>query len=150
MSYTPPRELLRGLSYDKASLLGMPQVNARYTGNTTKSYERMDGSLCPICGRPTTNVHHAPSRAITQTRHGFLLRPALIALCGSGTTGCHGRFHAGDLTLSWVWDRDEFAEKWWTGELFAQGIKPHANELYLLGGWLLEEHSTNTQIRIRK
>lgn len=46
------------------------------------------GGLCEVCGRaPATNWHHRVGRA-----HGGPWSPENgLDLCGSGTTGCHGR-----------------------------------------------------------
>lgn len=45
---------------------------------------------CALCGRRATNWHHL-------SKHPRDDVPAnLLALCGSGTTGCHGRVEARD------------------------------------------------------
>ena len=47
---------------------------------------RRDVHFCRRCGRPGTNVHHRLGR-----RHAWSDLPsALVTLCGSGVTGCHG------------------------------------------------------------
>ncbi|UVK58627.1 HNH endonuclease [Microbacterium phage CrazyRich] len=52
-----------------------------------------DAGRCVWCGRPwgdLLNLHHRLLRS-----HGTDNSPAnLIAVCGSGTTGCHGAIHA--------------------------------------------------------
>lgn len=47
--------------------------------------------LCEVCGlRPASNVQHRKARA-----QGGKWEPSnLLHVCGSGTTGCHGRIHA--------------------------------------------------------
>ena len=60
---------------------------------------------CIVCGRPHPNLHHMPP--IGSGRRDAW-EGALLALCGSGTTGCHGAFHAGILELRfmdgmWMW-----------------------------------------------
>ena len=65
----------------------------------------------------------------------FLLKPALIALCGSGTTGCHGDVHAGRVKLRWEWADDDTAERWFTGDLLAHGYEPHDEHFLDMGRW---------------
>lgn len=54
---------------------------------------------CIVCGRPHPNLHHMPP--IGSGRRSEW-KGALLALCGSGTTGCHGAFHAGELELRYM------------------------------------------------
>lgn len=70
------------------------------TSETRRLVLRRDGWKCVICGRETgsawsgDSIHH---RLLRSQGAGYagLHRPAnLIALCGSGTTGCHGWVHA--------------------------------------------------------
>lgn len=58
-----------------------------------------DGYRCVRCGRPLNggawpgySTHHRQSRSL-----GVNTPDNLIALCGSGTTGCHGWVHAHPL-----------------------------------------------------
>ncbi len=45
------------------------------------------GGRCELCGAPGTNIHHRRKRS-----QGGRWDPSnLLRLCGSGTTGCHGR-----------------------------------------------------------
>lgn len=60
---------------------------------------------CIVCGRPNPNLHHMPPIG-SGKRSAW--QGAMLALCGSGTTGCHGAFHAGKLELDfidghWMW-----------------------------------------------
>lgn len=151
MSYTPPHELLNGLSYDKAECYGKPHVQAFYAYTSIASNRLEENARCAVCGRVATNSHHEPPRRFkTFKLYGQTLRPALIALCGSGTMGCHDGFHGGArYSIRWLWDMDELAELWWSGKLFEQGIKPHARELYLMGGWQITDRLTGEVVWYR-
>lgn len=133
---------LNGWSLDKASLMGMPHIGAHYTSGLR--YEMDDGAPCAVCGRPATNCHHVVPKGMgggskvftLQTPMGvFPLKSPLFALCGSGTTGCHGDFHQHFLTAKWVWDDPEFGRMWWSGELLSHGIAPHDAQLLDMGSW---------------
>lgn len=45
------------------------------------------GSRCEICSKPANNAHHRRN----QSQGGPDVLSNLMLLCGSGTTGCHGR-----------------------------------------------------------
>ncbi len=45
------------------------------------------GSRCEICSKPANNAHHRRNRS----QGGKDALSNLMLLCGSGTTGCHGR-----------------------------------------------------------
>lgn len=46
---------------------------------------------CLRCGGEATNIHHRRPRGMGGTRDPAVNAPSnLVALCGSGTTGCHG------------------------------------------------------------
>ena len=111
-----------GMSYDKASLMGMPHILT---------------DTCFICGRQTTNKHHLTEKGLGNkflTLHGHKLESALISVCGSGNaSGCHGKFHAHKIKVRWKWDSLEAATKWWTGEYLEAGMKPHDPFLFELG-----------------
>lgn len=50
------------------------------------------GGICEICqGAPATNIHHRQPRGMGGTRRNIHTPAWLLHLCGSGTTGCHGR-----------------------------------------------------------
>lgn len=137
--YVPDSSILRGLSVSSAQCFGMPHVNAHYSGKGVRTNRLDDDAECAACGRMATNSHHVPAvgmggRNASLTLHGHELRPALIALCGSGTTGCHGLMHSGQLRAEWVWDDDRNARAWWSGELL-QRFEPHDPGLYLFGEW---------------
>ena len=155
MSYTPPRELLRGMSLQHAELYGKPHIGAHYMGADVKSHKALQGALCAVCGRPATNVHHVSplSRGKTfrlETQVGnWDLKPALFALCGSGTTGCHNGFHGGArFKAEWVWDNDHEAEEWWSGRLLLM-MMPHDPLLYLSGCWEITDLKTGTVRQVR-
>ena len=137
---------LRGMDYASAMTYGMPHVSAKYTGEGVNRYKLEDGAICPVCGRMATNAHHNPPKGhgkffTLRTKWGmFVLRPALIALCGSGTTGCHGDVHAGRLRIRWEWDDPADLEGWENGFLLSHGTLPHDRDLYRLGCWVFERN----------
>ena len=131
-------EQLHGWSSEKALLMGLPHIGARYTTKGGK-YEA-ERHWCAICGITATSVHH-----IVPIRHGhvfgfatkygyFELRSPLVTLCGHGTAGCHGKLHAGRMTITWAWDEPEFAEAWESGELLSR-FGAHNPALYCYGRW---------------
>lgn len=48
---------------------------------------------CPFCGRPATNRHHIVYRS-----RGGKDGPT-VTVCGTGNSGCHGKFHEHRLHL---------------------------------------------------
>lgn len=144
MTYTPRAEQLGGLPIEEASCFGMPHIGARYLGADARSNRLDDGALCAVCGRPATNSHHEPPLGMGGRNRAFLLRtargswtltPALVALCGSGTTGCHGMRHSGRLRLRWAWASDGIAEQWWDGRILAHRCDQHDPALLGFGRW---------------
>lgn len=133
--------VLNGTSYAKASCYGMPHVGAAYGGGSVDSHERIPFARCAVCGRPATNAHHEPPKGtspvfLLRGKLGtFALRPALIALCGSGTMGCHGKRHRGEVAFRWVWDDGEMEAAWWDGTLLSHGMIPHEHDIYRHGHW---------------
>lgn len=137
MTYRPRKKALQGLSYEKASCFGMPHFGATYRSKNVNSNQLNPGALCAFCHRPATNSHHEPPKSNgTLWLNGIPLKPALIALCGSGTTGCHGKRHARKITIKWEWKRDVYSILWWSGLFLAAGFKPHDPKLYQYGGWV--------------
>lgn len=155
MSYTPERRQLHGLSVGIAELYGKPHLHAVYTGSGIGSHRVDDGAMCAICRRPATNAHHVPPRSkgtFTLTApdgSSWVLRPALFALCGSGTTGCHNGFHgAARFVPEWVWDSDADAEMWWSGEIL-RCVGPHDEAIYGYGSWAIHDRIMETSYRFR-
>lgn len=142
MIYTPETHLLNGLSLDWAECYGKPHIGAHYEGITVNSHRLNEFARCACCGKLATNAHHCPPKSKGKTfglqlTDGTMLhlRPSLIALCGSGTTGCHNGFHGGHrFTARWVWDADEYAKNWWEGQMLLY-MPPHSKELYRYGRW---------------
>ncbi len=143
---------LHGLSRDKAMLYGLPHIGARYTrtgrkwrSDGARKYERTQ-EWCWICGQRATNCHHVVPVSngavfeLDSPSGDFPLRSPLFALCGSGTTGCHAKFHAGLLKARWAWDMPEFERAWESGELLAR-YTPHHPALYCYGQWEVEDES---------
>lgn len=138
---------LNGLSSKWASLYGMPHLGAEYRSDDVDSHRRLHGAVCAVCGSEATDVHHIPPKSkgrtfAMRTPIGiFLLKPALFALCHR----CHMGFH-GDvgrpplLTAEWVWNDEETAERWYSGELLSHGIQPNSPRLLSLGKWKVDRH----------
>lgn len=153
---------LNGLSYDKATLYGLPHIGARYAHGgskrsrlSAKRYERTQGWCC-ICGRPSESCHHVVPLSsgaafeLRTTNGSFLLRSPLFAVCGSGTSGCHNGFHGGAwLKARWVWDSPEYEEAWCSGELLSS-LAPHHPALYCYGQWEIENTKTGLAIAHRE
>lgn len=138
--YVPSVKKLQGLTLETAECFGKPHVNAKYVGEGVNRYILEPNSSCPICGRQALNVHHQPpkGRGKILMLGGHFLRPSLFGLCGSGTMGCHGRIHGGNLKITWKWTSKDYAEAWWDGELL-QKVKPHDQKLYDYGYWHFEQ-----------
>lgn len=135
--YVPERNKLQGLSLEVAECYGKPHIGAWYVAknDNINSYRFDHSASCPICGKPVTNAHHCPpKRKGLLFLNGHTLKPSLIALCGSGTTGCHGMLHNGKIKINWKWFNDEYARMWWDGELLEK-YEPHSEELYQFGEW---------------
>lgn len=150
--YQPTTDALRGFSLPHAELYGKPHLGAHYKSFDAKSHALDDGARCAICGRPATNVHH-----LGQLKWGrcFSLRtpwgthtllPSLMAVCGSGTTGCHGAIHEGRIRVSWIWSDDLAAQGWWEGELL-RAFDAHSSVLYDYGYYLIEHGDKSWEVR---
>lgn len=114
---------------------------SHYEGRGVRTNRLDDDAHCVICGARATNSHHVPAVGVGGGNGqfqlgGMVLKPALIALCGSGTTGCHGRAHQGILQFRWVWDTEEYARDWWNGKLLEE-YRPHDERLYYFGHWVI-------------
>lgn len=153
----PTREQLRGLSYEKASLYGMPHIGCKYRTRYEIASTAFEGRTrkCACCGRVggVHSRHHEPPRAnghyMLATGHGtFQLRPALIDLCGSGTMGCHGDRHNGRLSIRWEWDSEENEKNWWNGYMLSlPGHEPHGKWLYAYGHYVFDHDGKTWQHR---
>ncbi len=141
---------LQGISYDRAHLFGMPNIGAEYADYRSGSHRLLD-SECLICGRQATNAHHIVPRSV---RKEFFvgdrkLRSPLFALCGSGTTGCHGEFHGGArYKVMWEWDSEDDEERWWSGELLDL-YGPHSESLYMHGKYVIHDRKLDLDIHVR-
>lgn len=76
-------------------MIADPKPRKRYRASK-KEWEDMHaafrGSPCRICGEPFQSLHHIFPRG----KGGDDVIVNLAPLCGSGTTGCHGRIEARD------------------------------------------------------
>ena len=141
----PPSSQLNGLSVNDARIYGMPHIGCAYSGSSMSSTmwtgEHMKCAACGQTAMSGHSKHHEPPRSkgtfLLRTKLGqHLLRPALIDLCGSGTTGCHGDRHNGLLKITWEWDCDEDEEKWWSGWYLAHGFRQHDPRFFEHGCYL--------------
>lgn len=153
MSYVPPARLLHGLPVATAQKFGMPNIGAMYTGSGVRKTALEEDALCSFCRKRATNAHHVPNVGMSARNarfelHGRVLRPALIALCGSGTTGCHGDCHNGRMAIEWRWDSDEYAEAWWSGGLLEE-CGAGSPLLYEYGAWYMAKPGVSKVVRIR-
>ena len=141
---------LQGISYDRASLFGMPHLGCEYTDGTGR-YRVLEGEQCLICGayRPL-NAHHVVYRSVRKQffLNGRGLRSPLFCLCGSGTQGCHGDVHAGRYKVLWEWDSPENESMWWSGELLDR-YGPHSDELFGFGKYVIHDKKLDLDIHIR-
>ena len=150
MSYVPNSRILHGVPRAVAECYGKPHLGCRYRVSefayerkavlrAAHTHERLEDARCICCGKMATNAHHYPplGTACTFNHRGTLLRPALFAVCGSGTTGCHDGWHGGArFKALWKWDSEQFAQDWWEGDMLAD-LGAHSPELFLFGCWEL-------------
>lgn len=54
---------------------------------------------CAVCGRPANNQHHVIYKGMGGSKVEKLI--PTVKLCGSGTTGCHGKVHQHLIHLYW-------------------------------------------------
>lgn len=133
---------LHGFSREDAECFGKPHFNATYTdhGGTSLTRYVKTSMNCCICGRDAISTHHQPRReyfTLSTPLGTWKLRPALFALCGTGTWGCHGDVEHNRIRIRWKWDRQEGEDKWWSGELL-DAYGPHSIKLYDWGCWEIE------------
>lgn len=127
---------LNGLSYDRASLYGMPHIHCTPHG--------IEGR-CAICGRRATEKHHmAPkgtgAKYLTFTAGETVIRmeSALVALCHR----CHDKFkpQGTEYEVNWYWKDQRSANLFWSGALFEKGITPHSEDLYEYGFYIFRSN----------
>lgn len=133
-------------------LYGLPHIDCKYTGKSVNSNRLIDDAMCVCCGKMATNAHHYPPKGTAPTRHrnGYELRPALFAVCGSGTTGCHDGWHGGARYEAWwQWDEPEYECQWEDGKLLDRH-GPHSPALYYYGCWVIHDKRLNYTWEVRK
>ena len=157
------RSQLRGLPYETAKLYGMPCIGARYTADDVRKYRRDPLAPCAICGALSNSTHHEPPRGATKAKHDgkvypgsfllctpmgkFVLKPALFAMCGDGTRGCHGMRTENGLRIRWEWDSDEEERRWWDGWYLSHGYAPHDERLFRHGRYVIEMGDMAWEVR---
>lgn len=156
MTFVPSSSQLRGVPYEVAELYGKPHLGARYRSSSVKSNRLEEGAVCQVCGAKATNSHHIAPLGMggggrvfpLQTPMGLhMLKPSLMAVCGFGNaSGCHGRIHQGEVNVRWVWDSDEFAERWWNGD-FLRHMWPHGVWLWEYGCYEISDACGRFEIR---
>lgn len=158
MSFVPDMRQLNGLSYEIASLYGMPHLFGEYYRDDVDAtrWVPRDERTCACCGRTyfhRWSLHHEPPKSkgrsfnLATPMGTFVLKPALIGLCGSGTEGCHGDRHARLLTIRWAWESDENAERWWSGHWLSHGYMSNSQRLFELGHYEFERGGMVKQVR---
>lgn len=155
----PDSSVLGGVPYEVARNFGMPHIRAYYKNRSVDSNAFETDAECAVCRSMATNSHHEPPKGMSgryrsftmNTPNGiFTLRPALIAICGSGTTGCHGALHDKQVGFRWVWDDEEVEERWWSGWFLSHGYMPHDQRLYLYGRWVITDKRTGAAFEYRE
>ena len=151
---------LRGLSYEVAKLYGMPHIGAKYTRDDVNATAWTgDYRRCACCGRTDGfhSKHHEPPKGkgssflLFTPKGRFVLKPALIDLCGSGTTGCHGDRHNGRLVIRWEWDDPEYERMWWDGTWLSKPFfNPHGEWLFKCGHYVFESRAMTWDYRGRE
>lgn len=123
------------------------------TTETRRQVLARDGCKCAICGRSIDtewsgySIHHRRMRSHGSGYERLHEAENLLTLCGSGTTGCHDKFHGGArLKAEWRWRHPVYEEAWWTGQLL-QVYEPHDPGLYEYGYWLITDRDGNEMIR---
>ena len=149
----PPMKQLRGLPYKTAELYGKPSIGAGYTGFDLNRHRLDLYARCCICGAWASNAHHWPQRSKRAFTLGtpigqFVLLPPLFAVCGSGTTGCHGDWHRGLIEVEWIWDDEDSQEAWWDGS-FLRKYSP-GDWLFKYGGYVFRDKRDGREWTRRK
>ena len=151
--YRPTRAMTHGVPYPVAEAYGKPHFLCTYTGKSVNATKMFDGATCMCCGKLATNAHHWPPKGTAPTftwhQDGRKLRPALFAVCGTGTMGCHDGWHGGArFRALWRWDSDEYARDWWEGDMLEK-LGEHSNALYRYGCWELYDFRDGTIREVR-
>lgn len=155
-------------------LYGLPHLGAEYvTGwsHGRRNYRRI-AEVCCLCDRQrSTNTHHVVGFGLgghqdntvivvdtkfceeydrvpylLDTKIGsFVLYTPLFAVCGSGTTGCHGKLEdgVGDHIVEWVWYDEVCKELWEKGWMLSHGYAPHDERLFEFGYYRIKDPDGN-------
>lgn len=137
---------------DRDMLYGLPHVDCYYKNDSVNSNRLIEGAVCMCCGRFATNAHHYPPKGTAPVRHrnGLTLRPALFAVCGSGTTGCHDGWHGGARYEAWwEWDTEDYKRQWEDGTLLKE-YGAHNPKLYNFGCWVIHDKKSSYTWEVRK
>ena len=141
--------ILRGWPRERAELYGKPHPGARYThGKPTRRFRHDAASAAGVPEACTTWRTGLGARRSAWSRRAALdLRSPLFCLCGSGTTGCHDKFHGGArLKAEWAWRHPVYEEATVDGPAVA-GLRAAQPRLYEYGYWLITDRDGNEMIR---
>lgn len=143
---------MQKIYFNRDLLYGLPHIGCKYENKSVNSNRLLDDAKCVCCGLPATNAHHYPPKgtAPTRKRNGHVLKPALFAVCGSGTLGCHNDWHGGArYTAFWRWDRHEYEKQWEDGTLL-EIHGAHSPALYYYGCWVIQDKKLDISWEVRK
>lgn len=155
MSFIPTQMQLHGLSLRQAELFGKPHIGASYLYDSVYANLLDYDAQCTVCGQRACNSHHVVPRRIKSwtlnTPLGsFKLLSPLFALCGSGTTGCHGEFHGGArYEVEWQWKSEQYQEEWWGGHTLSHICRPHDKFLFQQGFYLVKDKRLDKEFELR-
>ena len=149
---------------------GMPNIGCHYTRDDVAATAPDDDWVgCVVCGKTAHQCHHEPPRSVSRaavgakTMNGALLletpngthvlKPALIALCRE----CHAKRHNGDIRIEWVFDREEYEQRWLDGSMLSSPatvgtglyLEPHSIHLYGFGSWKITDKTTGYRYEYR-
>jgi hypothetical protein len=85
----------RSGSADSSAAVADPRSRRRIRKPEAVLRKLLSERECRACGKPASNGHHLVPKG--SPHFGDDVEDNVIPLCGSGTTGCHGRVHAWDM-----------------------------------------------------
>lgn len=70
-----------------------PRIRATWSQWKAIRFGKLIGRPCRLCPEAATNLHHI----VPRSQGGDDVPENVVELCGSGTTGCHGRVESRDV-----------------------------------------------------